>query len=103
MIDSAKQDRDSLAGTHPAGLFLYPDKELKHMLFTSEQVSAEIDYAAWQTLLEGRENARFKLYPGLNHLFMDSLTGTLEDYNTPGNMSPEVIDDIAAWLLVQVE
>jgi len=54
-------------------------------------------------LLEGRENARFKLYPGLNHLFMDSLTGTLEDYNTPGNMSPEVIDDIAAWLLVQVE
>ena len=40
MIDSAKQDRESLAGTHPAGLFLYPDKELKHMLFTSEQVSA---------------------------------------------------------------
>mgnify|MGYP002682407645 CR=1 FL=1 len=40
MIDSAKQDRDSLVGTHPAGLFLYPDKELKHMLFTSEQVSA---------------------------------------------------------------
>lgn len=67
------------------------------------QVSAEIDYAAWQTLLEGRENARFKLYPGLNHLFMDSLTGTLEDYNTPGNVSPEVIDDIAAWLLAQVE
>ena len=40
MIYSAEQDRESLAGTHPAGLFLYPDKELKHMLFTNEQVSA---------------------------------------------------------------
>ena len=40
MIDSAEQDRKGLAGTHPAGLFLYPDKELKRMLFTSEQVSA---------------------------------------------------------------
>ena len=40
MIYSAEQDREGLAGTHPAGLFLYPDKELKHMLFTSEQVSA---------------------------------------------------------------
>ena len=40
MIYSAEQDRESLAGTHPAGLFPYPDKELKHMLFTSEQVSA---------------------------------------------------------------
>ena len=40
MIYSAEQDRESLAGTHPAGLFQYPDKELKHMLFTSEQVSA---------------------------------------------------------------
>ena len=34
------QDRESLAGTHPAGLFSYPDKELKRVLFTSEQVSA---------------------------------------------------------------
>ena len=40
MIHSAEQDRDSLAGVHPAGLFSYPDKELKRMLFTSEQVSA---------------------------------------------------------------
>ena len=40
MIYSAEQDRESLAGTHPAGLFPYPDKELKRMLFTSEQVSA---------------------------------------------------------------
>ena len=40
MIHSAKQDRESLAGAYPAGLFSYSDKELKHMLFTSEQVSA---------------------------------------------------------------
>ena len=40
MIDSAEQDREGLAGTHPAGLFLYPEKEVKRMLFTSEQVSA---------------------------------------------------------------
>lgn len=40
MIYSAEQDRESLAGTHPAGLFPCPDKELKRMLFTSEQVSA---------------------------------------------------------------
>ena len=39
MIHSAEQDRESLAGAHPAGLFSYPEG-VTRMLFTSEQVSA---------------------------------------------------------------
>ncbi len=41
------------------------------------QVYPDKDYAAWQALLEGKENATFKLFEGLNHLFMPS-SGVLD-------------------------
>ncbi len=62
------------------------------------QVSAQVDYKAWQDLLLGHGNAQFRLYPELNHLLMASATGTLADYAQPGTVAQEVIDDIAAWL-----
>ena len=34
------------------------------------QVYPDKDYKLWQTTLEGRNNATFKLYNGLSHLFM---------------------------------
>ena len=36
------------------------------------QVYADIDYKAWQELLEGKDNVTFRLYDNLNHLFMTS-------------------------------
>lgn len=63
------------------------------------QVSPESDFALWQTLLKGHKNAQFKLYPGLNHLFMQSNgKADLSEYNTKANVEEQVIADIAGWI-----
>lgn len=63
------------------------------------QVYSEVDFKLWQELLEGKESVAFRLYPELNHLFMKSsgLQSTA-DYDIPGTVEPEVIQDIAAWI-----
>lgn len=62
------------------------------------QVSAE-DYNLWKSALVKNKNAAFKLYPGLNHLFMPQSEKTTADlYKTPANVSGAVIDDIALWI-----
>lgn len=65
------------------------------------QVLADVDYPLWQDALSGNPNASFRLYPGLNHLFM---TGGSKDhidisvYNTLGHVDKQVISEIAAWV-----
>ena len=45
---------------------------------------------------------KIKKYPGLNHLFQHAGTGTIEEYRTiEETISPEVLDDIAAWIKQQ--
>lgn len=63
------------------------------------QVYADKDYTAWQELLKGKDNVTFHLYENLNHLFMES-TGKVDvdEYNTPGTVRQQVIDDMAAWI-----
>lgn len=66
------------------------------------QVFADIDYVLWQEELEGQANVSFKLYPGLNHFFIDYAgdgENTLNEYGIPGTVSEEVIQDIGAWIL----
>ncbi|MFS0725910.1 alpha/beta fold hydrolase [Paenibacillus sp. 1P07SE] len=66
------------------------------------QVKRDTDYEAWKTLFEGKANAAFKLYPGLNHFFIaydGPAKGTPEEYKVPGNVSETVLDDIAEWIL----
>lgn len=63
------------------------------------QVSPEADFGAWKELLSGRQNAAFKLYPGLNHLFMPAgETGTASDYDAPASVDPQVTEDISSWI-----
>lgn len=64
------------------------------------QVYPDVDYALWQELMEGRENVRFRLYEGLNHLFMPSsgIRGA-KDYDEEAYVAEDVIDDIASWIL----
>jgi len=62
------------------------------------QVSPVKDFGAYQTLLAGRANVTFRLYPGLNHLFITSTTGTVEDYKTPGHVDDAVLADVTAWI-----
>jgi dienelactone hydrolase len=60
------------------------------------------DFALWKAGLRGSENVTFRSYPTLNHLF---ITGEGKsspvDYHNPGNVAPEVLDDIAGWLSAQ--
>ncbi|UNC93844.1 alpha/beta fold hydrolase [Candidatus Contubernalis alkalaceticus] len=63
------------------------------------QVTME-DFEVWQETLLSREDVVFKSYPGLNHLFIEGQgKSTPEEYFQPGNVSKEVVDDIASWII----
>jgi hypothetical protein len=57
------------------------------------------DYAAWQELLQDKDNVTFKLYDNLNHFFITS-GGNKDttDYMSAGHVEEQVIDDIADWI-----
>ena len=57
----------------------------------------------WQQALDGRDNARCVLYPGLNHLMMPS-SGRRDtgDYQFQSTVDTQVIDDIAEFVWVNV-
>lgn len=63
------------------------------------QVLKDKDYAAWQELLQDKDNVTFKLYDNLNHFFMTS-GGNKDttDYMRAGHVEEQVIDDIAEWI-----
>ncbi len=58
------------------------------------------DFQGWKTALSGRENVKFKAYPKLNHLFIEG-EGKIapDEYQKPGHVSKEVIDDIYEWVI----
>ena len=65
------------------------------------QVTTDVDYHLWQEVLAGQRNVEFRLYPGLNHLFMEGGTKAIIDlnvYNKPRHMNAQVIRDIAHWV-----
>ncbi|GGD15357.1 alpha/beta hydrolase family protein [Flavobacterium orientale] len=50
----------------------------------------------------GNKNSTTKKYPNLNHLFQESETGKIEEYETiEQTFSPEVLQDIKNWILLQ--
>ncbi len=57
------------------------------------QVYADKDFAKWQEILNGKEGAGFKLYDGLDHMFMDAQTGSGTQH-----VSWDVIRDIAEFI-----
>jgi dienelactone hydrolase len=58
------------------------------------------DFARWKEALGARNDVVLKTYPDLNHLF-ETGTGKSrpEEYMKPQHVAPEVIDDIAKWIL----
>lgn len=63
------------------------------------QVYADVDYKQWQELCTGKDNAQFKLYPKLNHLFMKSNgKKDVTEYDIKGNVDDDVILDISNWI-----
>ena len=65
-------------------------------------LSVEKDFNEYQRILKNNPNASFKLYPGLNHVFMPSVHGDIkkmkQEYSKPQNVADYVIDDIAEWV-----
>jgi len=60
------------------------------------------DFSLWKSELGARNNVTFHSYPSLNDLFMKGEgKGSPAEYHIPGNVAPEVLDDIAAWLAIQ--
>jgi uncharacterized protein len=58
-----------------------------------------MDFADWKKALAGKENARLKSYPDLNHLFMTGKGKSRPDeYNKAGHVDVRVIEDIARWI-----
>jgi len=66
------------------------------------QVYTDKDFGLYKELLSGRSNVTFKLYGGLNHLFMPStgrdITKILDEYRIPSNIDRRVLSDIAEWI-----
>jgi len=62
------------------------------------QVSMK-DFERWKSALANRANATFHSYPDLNHLFISGKGKSVPaEYVTPGNVSADVISDIASWI-----
>jgi dienelactone hydrolase len=62
------------------------------------QVTME-DYELWRKGLSGHEDAVFKAYPDLNHLFMEGKgKATPEEYGRPGHVAERVVEDVAEWI-----
>jgi dienelactone hydrolase len=59
----------------------------------------EKDFGGWKKALSSRKDVEFKLYPALNHLFIEG-TGesTPAEYSQAGHVAKYVIDDIATWI-----
>ncbi|MHA6531908.1 alpha/beta fold hydrolase [Paenibacillus sp. BAC0078] len=65
------------------------------------QVYADKDFQLWKEVLKGDAAASFKLYPGLNHFFVNydgAGAGTTAEYNIPGMVDSQVITDIGEWI-----
>lgn len=63
------------------------------------QVLADINIKSIRSGLENNKNADIRIYPGLNHLFQHCETGLVNEYSQiEETISPEVLEDIAAWI-----
>jgi fermentation-respiration switch protein FrsA (DUF1100 family) len=57
------------------------------------------DFDGWKKALAARKNVTFKSYPRLNHLFAEGEGKSKPaEYQKPGHVAKEVIDDIAGWI-----
>lgn len=59
----------------------------------------KVDFEGWQIGLKGKSNVEYKLYPKLNHLFMEGKgKATPEEYGLEGHVSEYVVKDITNWI-----
>ena len=67
------------------------------------QVLKDVDLKAFQELLKDRPNTEYKVYPQLNHTFVqamyDDILKASKEYGTERHIPDEVMDDIAKFVL----
>lgn len=57
------------------------------------------DFNEWKKNLSSQKNVEFKLYPKLNHLFIEGEgVSSPNEYSIPGHVLKEVLDDISTWV-----
>ena len=62
----------------------------------------DADWQGWKAAFHDTPRVTFKLYETLNHLGIPGEgDGNLQEYQTPGHVSPELIADVAAWVAAQ--
>lgn len=62
----------------------------------------DADWQGWKEAFHDSPRATFKLYEALNHLAIPGEgDGNLQEYQTPGNVAPELIADVAEWIAAQ--
>ena len=62
----------------------------------------DADWQGWKEAFHDSPRVTFKLYETLNHLGIPGEgDGNLQEYQTPGHVSPELIADVAAWIAAQ--
>jgi dienelactone hydrolase len=54
----------------------------------------------WREAIDGRAHSRVEIYPALNHLMISGEgDSTPAEYETPGHVFPQLVTDIAAWII----
>lgn len=85
---------------HPA--ITYLENNTKPMLVLQGDKDFQIypskDFEGYKTILKDKQNIDFKLYPGLNHLFIKSTTQDANEYKTKSKVDSQVTSDIADWI-----
>jgi len=70
------------------------------------QILTDLDFGLYQELLAGRSNVTFKLYEGLNHLFMpstiESIMELMDEYAIESQVDSHVLVDIVEWIRSQL-
>ena len=57
------------------------------------------DFDGWKRGLKAKQNAVFKRYPKLNHLFIaGSSKSTPAEYALPGHVDRQIIEDLVEWI-----
>ena len=66
------------------------------------QVLADVDFTGFQEMLKDKTNVKYKLYPGLNHLFVqgiyDDILKASREYSIERHIGDEVLKDIADFI-----
>ena len=63
------------------------------------QVLAKNDFEEWKRVLNSKKIVSFKLYPQLNHLFIEGEgKSSPQEYGIEGHVNPDVIYTIVSWI-----